>query len=82
MVERAEAEASKSAEGEQKFVNMMLDAARQIDQKKEEIDELLQATCLTSHSNLEPTDRQAGRQGRAQARQAGRETRRLSRGRP
>jgi voltage-gated potassium channel Kch len=44
MEERAEAEGSKSAEGEQKFVNMMLDAARQIDQKKEEIDELLQAT--------------------------------------
>lgn len=44
MEERAEAEASKSAEGEQKFVNMMLGAARQIDQKKEEIDELLQAT--------------------------------------
>ena len=67
MEERAEAEGSKSAEGEQKFVNMMLDAARQIDQKKEEIDELLQATCLSRHSNLGPTGRQAGRQ-----RQAGR----------
>jgi voltage-gated potassium channel Kch len=44
MEERAQAEASKGAGGEQKFVNMMLDAARQIDQKKAEIDELLQAT--------------------------------------
>jgi hypothetical protein len=44
MEERAEAEASKSTDGEQKFVNMLLDAARQIDEKKGEIDELLQAT--------------------------------------
>lgn len=44
MEERAQAEASKGAGGEQKFVNMMLDAARQIDQKKAEIHELLQAT--------------------------------------
>jgi len=43
MEDRAEAEA-RSSSGDQKFVKMMLDAAKQIDKKKDEIDELLQAT--------------------------------------